>query len=284
VDPGTSLYRSIERGPRIDLRPGYMHNVLTIDGIDPNTGWDRHYGFDVLENRWLTNDRYDYLQGTYEFRNNLIDVIWRRSVLFLKGEYWVIVDALLGEGKHWIESNSQFAIDVDLNVAGDVAVAKAPNGASLYAIRAGDDDLKPEIAIGDTAFPGTTFLLQYPTFVDWVLGGRGWVGTFGNESKRNPIQTYEAPALVYRGEVTLPYYSVRVLSPSKDRKPNPVSVSWIVRERERVEVEIDRIGVVDTLAIDIAIPPNGRTKPGDDRLELRRSDGSLSIDIEPRPR
>ncbi|MFV1981824.1 MAG: heparinase II/III family protein, partial [Rhodothermia bacterium] len=77
VDPGTSLYKSIEPGPRIDLRPGYMHNVITVDGVDPNTGWDRHYGFDVLENRWITNERYDYLEGTYEFRNNLIDAIWR---------------------------------------------------------------------------------------------------------------------------------------------------------------------------------------------------------------
>jgi hypothetical protein len=259
-----------------------MHNVITVDGVDPNTGWDRHYGFDVLDNRWITNDRFDYLQGTYEFRNNLIQMIWRRSILFLKGQYWVVLDALLGEGTHRIESNLQFAIDINLDAKGDVAVATAPNGANLYAVRAGGDGLEPEVLLGDTTYPGTTFLLQYPTFVDWTPGGRGWVGTFGNESKRNPTKTHEAPALVYSGEVTLPYYGVRVLSPSEDRNPRPVSVSWVSRDREGFTVAIDREEVVDTLKVDVDIPPDGRTKPGDDRVELHRSDGSISIEIKPR--
>jgi hypothetical protein len=281
VDPGTSLYTSIEPGPRIDLRPGYLHNVLTVDGVDPNTGWDRHYGFDVLENRWITNDRFNYLEGTYEFRNNLIDAIWRRSVLYIKGEYWIVIDALLGPGEHRVESNFQFAIDTELETDGTSAVATATNGSTMHLATAPDDGLRANVVIGDTTFPGTTFLLQYPTFVDWTLAGRGWVGTFGNESSRNPTTTYPAPALVYSGDVTLPHYSVRVLSPSKNKVPDPATIEWLIREEDHFSVLIERAGQTDTLDVDVAIPVNARTKLKDDRVRWSRSNENNPIEIEP---
>ena len=44
VDPGTSIYKSTDPGIKYDLRFGFLHIVITIDGVDPNTGWDRHSG------------------------------------------------------------------------------------------------------------------------------------------------------------------------------------------------------------------------------------------------
>ena len=183
VDPGTSLYTSAEPGPRNDLRLGFLHNVITIDGIDPNTGWDRHYAFDVLENRWVTNSVYDFLEGTYEYRNNLLDAMWRRSVFFVKDNYWIVLDALYGEGEHQVESNLQFMIGNEVEVDATRARATAPNGASLDLVSIFGAGLKSEVVIGDTNTQDTTFLRQYPKFVDWKLSGRGWVGTFGNNTR-----------------------------------------------------------------------------------------------------
>jgi hypothetical protein len=224
VDPGTSLYTSLEPGPRIDLRPGYLHNVITIDGVDPNTGWDRHYGFDVLDNRWVTNPTYDFLEGIYEYRNNLLEIIWRRSVVFIKGDYWIMLDALYGSGEHRVESNMQFMVGNDVSIESDRVEATAPNGASLDIVEALGTGLAPQVVIGDTTFPGTTFLIQYPTFVDWTLGGRGWVGTFGNESPLDPVRSYPAPALLRAGTVQLPFRSVAVMTPSIDRKARKAQV------------------------------------------------------------
>jgi hypothetical protein len=279
VDPGTSLYRSIEPGPRIDLRPGFLHNVITIDGADPSAGWDRHYGFDVLPNRWVTTDDYDYLEGTYEFRSTLRDVVWRRSILYIKGEYWIILDALLGTGSHELESNFQFAIDSEVDIDGGQVVARAPNGATLFMATAAGDPLVPSIVVGDTASSNTTYLLQYWKWVDWVPGGRGWVGTFGNESKRDATRTYPAPAVVFSGTAELPHYSLRILSPSVDGRPMPVSLEWIERDREHLRAKVVRGGVTDEIEIEVAQRLDPRTALEDDLVRWSRTEQDRVIEI-----
>ena len=238
VDPGTSLYTSAEPGPRYDMRFGFLHNVITIDGIDPNTGWDRHYAFDVLENRWVTNPVYDFLEGTYEYRNNLLDAMWRRSVFYVKDNYWIILDAIYGDGEHRVESNFQFMVGNEIQLEDDRAQATAPNGAALDVVQGFGTGLKSEVLIGDTHFPGTTFLRQYPGFVDWQPGGRGWVGSFGNHSPLDPVRTHPAPALLKSGTVKLPFKSVTVLTPSADKKPRQSQVRIIENNPERFSVEI----------------------------------------------
>jgi len=238
VDPGTSLYTSAEPGPRYDLRFGFLHNVITIDGIDPNTGWDRHYAFDVLENRWVTNPVYDFLEGTYEFRNNLLDAMWRRSVFFVKDNYWIILDAIYGEGEHRIESNLQFMVGNQIDFNDERAVATAPNGANLDVLQVFGAGLQSEVLIGDTHFPGTTYLTQYPGFVDWKPGGRGWVGSFGNHSPLDPIRSHPAPALLKSGSVKLPFKSVTVLTPSINKQPRQSQVRVIEDRPDRFTVEI----------------------------------------------
>ena len=246
VDPGTSLYTSAEPGPRYDLRYGFLHNVLTVDGIDPNTGWDRHYAFDVLENRWVTNPVYDFLEGTYEFRNNLLDAMWRRSVFYVKGEYWIVLDVVYGEGDHRVESNLQFMVGTDVVVNENRATVSAPNGATLDVVSALVDRLQPEVLIGDTLFPGTTFLVQYPAFVDWQPGGRGWVGSFGNLSPLNPVRSHPAPALLRSGTVAFPFKTATVLTPSVEKVARQAEVRVVEDVGKRFAIEV----IVDSLQVD----------------------------------
>ncbi len=278
VDPGTSLYTSAEPGPRYDMRFGFLHNVVTIDGIDPNTGWDRHYAFDVLENRWVTNPGYDFLEGTYEFRNNLLDALWRRSVFFVKGEYWIILDAIYGEGEHHVESNLQFMVGNEVQLDDDRAQATAPNGAALDVVQVLGPGLQSEVLIGDTHFPGTTFLTQYPSFVDWQPGGRGWVGSFGNHSPLDPVRTHPAPALLKSGTVKLPFKSVTILTPSIDKQPRQAQVRVIEDHPDRLTVEI----VTDSKQVDqfswrLADWPDHSEKISDDSgWWIRRVEGEVT--------
>ncbi len=278
VDPGTSLYTSAEPGPRFDLRYGFLHNVITINGIDPNTGWDRHYAFDVLENRWVTNPVYDFLEGTYEFRNNLLDAMWRRSVLYIKDDYWIVLDVIYGEGQHLVESNLQFMVGNEVEVEGDRANATAPNGASLDVVHAFGEGLQSEVLIGDTHFPGTTYLIQYPGFVDWEPGGRGWVGAFGNLSPLDPVRSHPAPALLKSGKVTFPFKSLSVLTPSIDKQSRTAEVRVIkdVADQFVVEIATDK-NQVDQLSWRLADWPDHSEKVADDSgFWVRRVGGEVS--------
>ena len=278
VDPGTSLYTSAEPGPRYDMRFGFLHNVITIDGIDPNTGWDRHYAFDVLENRWVTNSVYDFLEGTYEFRNNLLDAMWRRSVFFVKDDYWVVLDTIYGEGEHEVESNLQFMVGNEIILGDDRIQAIAPNGATLDIVQAAGTELTPEVLIGDTHFPGTTFLTQYPSFVDWQPGGRGWVGSFGNHSPLDPVKTHPAPALLKSGTVKLPFKSVTVITPSIDKQPRHAQVRIIEDHSDGFTMEIvTDSNQVDRLSWQLADWPDHSQKISDDSgWWIRKVEGEVS--------
>ncbi len=278
VDPGTSLYTSAEPGPRYDLRYGFLHNVITIDGIDPNTGWDRHYAFDVLENRWVTNSVYDFLEGTYEFRNNLLDAMWRRSVLYIKDDYWFVLDVIYGEGEHQVESNLQFMVGNEVEIKEDRARATAPNGATLDVAQVFGEGLQSEVLIGDTHFPGTTYLIQYPGFVDWEPGGRGWVGAFGNLSPLNPVRSHPAPALLKSGKVSFPFKSLTVLTPSIDKQSRSADVRIIQDNADQFIVEIvtDQ-NQVDQLFWRLADWPDHSEKISDDSgYWVRRVEGEVS--------
>ncbi len=237
VDPGTAIYHSTEPGPRYNLRFGFLHNNFTVDGMDENAGWNQHYEFDVLSNRWVTNPEYDFLEGQYHFESSGVKVVARRTIFYKKGEYWLIFDAIKGKGIHKVESNFQFWKDDTVLIKKDGILAKASNGADLILLSA-PGDLSPKVIIGDTTFPGTTFPMPNNN-IDWKNGGRGWVGTFGNHSKYDPNHCYPAPALLFSGKVDLPYYSVRVFSPSKNKQPEPVSVKWLEKAKSHFMVEIN---------------------------------------------
>jgi hypothetical protein len=86
--------------------------------------------------------------------------------------------------------------------------------------------------------------------VDWKFAGRGWLGTFGNETKINPAKSHPAPALLFTGLIELPHYSVRVLSPSKNKNSQPINVSWLDKTDDHFSVEIEHLSA-DKLTIDI---------------------------------
>ena len=220
VDPGTAIYRSTRNVTLYDLRPGFLHNTITVDGIDPSAGYDQHYQFDVMENRWITAAPYDFLDGVYDYRASGREAMARRSVLYVRGEYWIVLDAVYGQGPAHIENNLQFMVGTALALEGRDVVARAPNGATLH-LASAEDELVLSVVEGDTVFPGTTFPFRYGKNLAWRTGGRGWVGGFGNHSA-DMHSVDAAPALLLHGDVPLPHFSLRVLSPSRGLRARPL--------------------------------------------------------------
>ncbi|MCZ6675147.1 MAG: alginate lyase family protein, partial [Verrucomicrobia bacterium] len=279
VDPGTSIYNSTQPGPRYDLRFGFLHNSITIDGIDQNAGWDQHYQFDVLDNRWVTNPVYDFIEGSYDFRSSGLDIIHKRSIFYKRGEYWLLLDALQGSGTYNLESNFQFMFDIDLKINQDRITAHASGGAEL-GIASVVDGLNPTVIMGDTTSARTQFPVRYPN-IDHVTGGRGWVGVFGTHTPYDPNHSHAAPAVVFSGKVTLPHTSLRVLSPSKNKKAKPVHVSWLDRQANHIRVRIDHPdagkGTYDIFDLKPNPKLSNRIRPGDESgWWLRGVEGTLT--------
>ncbi len=245
VDPGTAIYRSTQPGPRFDLRFGFLHNVVTLNGVDPGRGWMSDYMPGPRHNHWVTSPSHDFLEANHHFQPQGLGVVWWRSVFYRKGEYWLLLDWLQGVGQYTVESNMQCALGNRVAKREGGVVIAAPDGAKLAVVCA-DCELQPTVVTGDTVFPGTRYPLGVP-WVDWQRGGRGWIGAFGLASPLDATRCYPAPAVVWRGNVELPHLSVYLLVPSHGgRFPAKSRLRWLVQEPDSAVLEVRASpGVVD---------------------------------------
>jgi hypothetical protein len=78
------------------------HNTIRVDGDDQNRKsqrdtWILPQPFQPLDNGWTSNDRFDYAVGRYDSGygpKRAIRVVHTRAIVFVKPEYWVILDTL----------------------------------------------------------------------------------------------------------------------------------------------------------------------------------------------
>ena len=92
------------------------HNTIMVDDLPQNRGAVRAtYEADrPLEGNWLTSDTFDWAVGVYDDgygpRNDR-SVTHERTVVFVRPDYFVVLDRLLGQGQH--KCSSIFHLDAD---------------------------------------------------------------------------------------------------------------------------------------------------------------------------
>jgi hypothetical protein len=98
IDPGIRSYEGadLERYPTVPY-----HNTVCVDG----QGYPAKAG---TTEKWISNDGIDFVVGSHR---NYAGLVHRRSVLFVKPEYWIVRDEVTGEGSHTYEQNWHFALD-----------------------------------------------------------------------------------------------------------------------------------------------------------------------------
>jgi hypothetical protein len=98
IDPGIRSYEStdLERYPTVPY-----HNTVCVDGQSYKAGAGR-------TEKWVSNDGIDYVLGSH---SNYAGLVHRRGVLFVKPEYWIVLDEVSGEGRHTYDQNWHFALD-----------------------------------------------------------------------------------------------------------------------------------------------------------------------------
>lgn len=112
VDPGTYTYHESEE-LRNHFRTSAAHNTLTIDGKSQSSPGAKFGWNSKAESRlesWITQPRFDFFEGSHDGFKRLetAPAIHRRSILFLKDDYWIIRDLVETNGEHDYRINFQF--------------------------------------------------------------------------------------------------------------------------------------------------------------------------------
>ncbi|MDB4891749.1 MAG: putative Heparinase family protein, partial [Gemmatimonadetes bacterium] len=109
VDPGTYTYTE-SAADRDHFRHSAAHNTVTVDGqsssvTDGPFSWGSRA--DAKPESWWTGGVVDRLVASHPGFERLADpVLHRRSVVFVRGEYWVVQDTILAAESH--ESTAHF--------------------------------------------------------------------------------------------------------------------------------------------------------------------------------
>ncbi len=103
VDPGTYTYTE-SAADRDHFRHSAAHNTVTVDGQSacvPDGPFSWASRADATVESWWTGSVVDRLVASHPGFERLPDpVVHRRSVYFVRGEYWVVVDTMLAAERH----------------------------------------------------------------------------------------------------------------------------------------------------------------------------------------
>ena len=195
VDPGTYGYTA-EPEWRNYFRSASAHSTVTVDGVGQSEpagpfSWRRKPRTVVRE--WLTTADFDLIDAQHNAYADLkTPVTHRRRVLFVKPEFWVVIDDLTGTGRHRVELSFQFApLAVELT-SPDCCRAETERGSVLWIMPTGNTPLANDVRSGE------------------LRPIRGWMSNrYG--------QKQPSPALVCSAHAALPMRAITVLYPTRDR-------------------------------------------------------------------
>ncbi len=122
VDPGTYTYHE-----SVDMRDHFRttaaHNTLVVDDLpssQPGSTFNWKTRAEATNEKWITEDRFDLFEGSHDGYRRLEDpVTHRRSILFLKNDYWIIRDTAEAAGHHEYSLNFHFADGMKPRIAVD---------------------------------------------------------------------------------------------------------------------------------------------------------------------
>ena len=198
VDPGFYTYNGEPHWHRY-FRETVAHNTLVVDNLSqaeyrgrlkwshaPQT--ELHY--------WVSTKSFDYVEGSHNGYERLPQpVIHRRTVAFMKPDYWIIRDELVGEGEHTLDRYFHFA---PLEAVCDLDT-KSVQMRSL---------MKANLAILAVEKEGVTVeILQ-----DGEAPENGWLATGYGKKVRAPVARY-------RTRRELPVALHTVLIPFREEPP-----------------------------------------------------------------
>lgn len=119
-DAGTYTYTG-SNAARKSFRGSAAHNVLLVDGQSSSIP-DGPFSWKSTANTtpfsWLSENRFDFAEGEHDGYESLPDpVSHKRSILFLKNDYWILRDRVTASGSHHLELRFHLAPGFDVESA-----------------------------------------------------------------------------------------------------------------------------------------------------------------------
>jgi hypothetical protein len=168
-------WRNYFRGTR-------AHNTIVVDGQDQSVlvgGRDVGCVAQATLHEWFSNAYFDFVGGAHDgYRRLPQAVTHRREVLFVKSEYWMVVDLLEGQGEHRFELNfhlmpqAKFTLDAERKAL----YTQNGEGANIVIVPLQPDGLDVEVVTGATE------PLQ------------GWVSFYSGQKVPAPVLCYSKTA------------------------------------------------------------------------------------------
>ena len=210
----------------------WAHNTVLVDGQGQHRNGlpDTYQTDQPVDNLWLHNDIFDAADGRYDSGygpKRELTSTHERTVVFLRPDYWVVLDRLAGEGQHTYETLWNLNNDTaEQNPQTKAAWGTDANVANLL--------ITPSPAVG--------------LDLDIVVGRDEPPLGFAPASRKKPV-----PCLDYTRPITGAAEQAWVLTPYPDAKPN-VSVKLASQDGGSL-VTITRDGGTDY----VFIAPRGET-------------------------
>ncbi|SDE63502.1 Heparinase II/III-like protein [Fontibacillus panacisegetis] len=138
TDPGRYTY--MEQEARRYFKESFQHNTLSVDGVSISSYVDSWKWNDMAEpydRFWNTSDEFDYVQGSHDGYLRLSEPVQvRRQILFVKPDYWIVVDTCRSNGQHDYTLPFHFAEGLAIRVEqdGGILAFEPDRGPSLRII------------------------------------------------------------------------------------------------------------------------------------------------------
>jgi hypothetical protein len=205
VDAGTGCYTPDPEW-RDYFRGTAAHSTVRIDGRDhaePAGPFRWHQRPSARVRSWRSDATADVLDAEHDAYARLTDPVrCRRRVVFVKPDYWVIVDDLEATASHRVELTFQFAPDVKMTAGPEPWIrAETRQGHTLWVLAIASTPVETVISCGETKPP------------------RGWVSA--DYGLREP-----APSVTFTSVAPLPWRAMTLLVPATGATVPPPVLVW----------------------------------------------------------
>jgi len=124
IDPGTYSYHASQE-MRDLFRSSAAHNTVTVDDLsssDPGGTFSWRSRAKATQISSVTDSRFDYFEGWHDgYFSQIEGTTHKRSILFLKNDYWIVRDLVRTTGEHEHALNFHYPVGskVETDVEGD---------------------------------------------------------------------------------------------------------------------------------------------------------------------
>jgi hypothetical protein len=141
MDAGTFTYTGTHEARR-RFRGTECHNAFTVDGLSSSEpagpfSWASVARCQLLD--WRSSDRFDVFEGEHDgFQRLAAPVSYKRSLVFIKGSYWILRDRAASAGVHDFAQHFLFSPDATprlvpqtIKAGGTICCEQTPGEAGL---------------------------------------------------------------------------------------------------------------------------------------------------------